>query len=68
MQLPGPWELVVIIAVALLIFGPRRLPEIGQALGKGIREFRTAVRDASGQPETPQNREQDHQDDPQPRA
>ncbi|HEX6989751.1 MAG TPA: twin-arginine translocase TatA/TatE family subunit [Bacillota bacterium] len=47
MQLPGFWELIVIAGVALIIFGPRRLPEIGQALGKGIKEFRHAVRDVT---------------------
>jgi len=33
-------ELIVILVVALLIFGPGRLPEIGSALGRGIRDFR----------------------------
>lgn len=47
MQVPGFWELILIVAVALVIFGPRRLPEIGQALGRGIREFRSAVKDVS---------------------
>ena len=36
-----PW-LVVLVAAALLIFGPSRLPELGGALGRGIREFRKA--------------------------
>jgi sec-independent protein translocase protein TatA len=39
----GATELIVILGVALLIFGPGRLPEIGGALGKGIRDFRKAV-------------------------
>jgi sec-independent protein translocase protein TatA len=39
----GPTELIVILVVALLLFGPRRLPEIGQAVGKGIREFKDAI-------------------------
>jgi sec-independent protein translocase protein TatA len=38
----GITELVVILVVALLFFGPGRLPEIGGALGKGIRDFRKA--------------------------
>lgn len=38
----GVPELLVILVVALLIFGPGRLPEIGGALGKGIRDFRKA--------------------------
>lgn len=39
----GPFELVVILLVALVVFGPKRLPELGSSLGKGIREFRTSV-------------------------
>jgi sec-independent protein translocase protein TatA len=35
-------ELIVIMVVALLVFGPSRLPEIGSALGKGIRDFKKA--------------------------
>ena len=35
-------ELIVILVVALLIFGPGKLPELGNALGKGIRDFRRA--------------------------
>jgi len=38
----GVPELVVILVVALLIFGPGKLPEIGSALGKGIRDFKKA--------------------------
>ncbi|MGB8647814.1 MAG: twin-arginine translocase TatA/TatE family subunit [Anaerolineae bacterium] len=41
-----PWHLIVILAVALLVFGPSRLPEIGQAIGKSIREFRDAASSA----------------------
>lgn len=38
----GPMELVVIVVVALLIFGPQKLPELARALGKGLAEFRRA--------------------------
>lgn len=34
------WELAIILGLALVVFGPKRLPEIGGALGKGIREFK----------------------------
>lgn len=36
----GPGELLVILLIALLVFGPRKLPELGKSLGAGIREFR----------------------------
>lgn len=40
----GPLEILVILAVVMMIFGVGKLPEIGGALGKGIREFRSASR------------------------
>ncbi|MEM6644633.1 MAG: twin-arginine translocase TatA/TatE family subunit [Bacteroidota bacterium] len=45
MSLPGPLELVIIFLVVLLIFGAKRIPEIAQGVGKGIREFKNATRD-----------------------
>ena len=39
----GPWELVIIIVVLLIIFGPKRLPQAGRSLGKSMREFKHAV-------------------------
>ncbi len=38
----SPGELIVVLIIALLVFGPRRLPEIGRTVGKGLREFRRA--------------------------
>jgi sec-independent protein translocase protein TatA len=40
---PGATELLLILAVILVIFGGRKLPEVGAALGKGIRNFRKAI-------------------------
>jgi TatA/E family protein of Tat protein translocase len=45
MPTPGPLELVIILVVALLVLGPGKLPEVGSALGKSIREFRKAASD-----------------------
>ncbi len=39
----GPWELVLILGILIVIFGVGKLPEVGGALGKGIREFRKAT-------------------------
>ncbi len=39
----GPGELVVVLIIALVIFGPGKLPDVGNALGKSIREFRKAT-------------------------
>lgn len=41
----GPTELIIILVIALLVLGPGKLPEVGTALGKGIREFRKAASD-----------------------
>lgn len=38
----GPWELILLLVIVLVIFGPGKLPDIGSAVGKGIREFRKA--------------------------
>ncbi len=39
----GPWEIILLVLVLLLIFGPKRVPEIGRSLGKGMREFKESV-------------------------
>jgi sec-independent protein translocase protein TatA len=39
----GPMELVVILVIALLILGPKRLPDAGRSVGRGMREFKNAI-------------------------
>jgi sec-independent protein translocase protein TatA len=39
----GPMELVIVLALALLVLGPKRLPAAGRSLGQGIREFRDSI-------------------------
>jgi len=39
----GPMELVVVLVIALLVLGPKRLPAAGRSLGQGIREFRQSI-------------------------
>jgi Tat protein translocase TatB subunit len=41
----GGTELLVIVVIALVVFGPKRLPELGRTIGKGLREFRRASND-----------------------
>jgi sec-independent protein translocase protein TatA len=38
-----PWHIILLLVIALLLFGGKRLPEIGKALGSGMREFKDAV-------------------------
>lgn len=58
----GPGEIIMIFLVVLLLFGAKRLPEIGSSLGKGIREFKGSLREIEteikGPPETPPQRTQ----------
>jgi sec-independent protein translocase protein TatA len=39
----GPLEIAIVVIIALLVFGPKRLPELGRSLGKGIREFKGSI-------------------------
>ena len=53
-----PWHIVLLLLIALLLFGGKRLPEMGRSLGKGMREFKDAVTgnssdDDIAQPELP---------------
>jgi sec-independent protein translocase protein TatA len=45
-------ELIVIMVIALVVFGPGRLPEVGSALGKGIRDFKKGFEGAEDDPKT----------------
>jgi sec-independent protein translocase protein TatA len=48
----GPLELAIVLIIALVVFGPKRLPELGRSLGRGIREFRGSVTgDSRDEPE-----------------
>lgn len=54
----GPLEIVVVLIIALVVFGPKRLPELGRGLGKGLREFKTSV--------TGESRDEDPEEEPAP--
>jgi sec-independent protein translocase protein TatA len=50
----GPLELIVVLIIALIVLGPKRLPEVGRSVGKGMREFKEAI---SGENEEERERE-----------
>ena len=52
----GPMELVIVLAIALIILGPKRLPDAGRSLGRGMREFKGAI---SGADDRDRDRERD---------
>jgi sec-independent protein translocase protein TatA len=49
----GPLEIVVVLIIALIVFGPKRLPELGSSLGKGIREFKGSLSGESDDEQPP---------------
>jgi sec-independent protein translocase protein TatA len=50
----GPLEIIVVLIIALIVFGPKRLPELGSSLGRGIREFRNTVTGEKGDEDEPE--------------
>src|SRR5919198_1459720 len=49
----GPLELIVILAIALIVLGPKKLPEVGRSIGKGMREFRDSLSGESARRDFP---------------
>lgn len=43
MPTPGPLEIIIVLIIVLVIFGPKRLPDLGKSLGRGMREFKDSV-------------------------
>ena len=52
----GPMELILILAIALIVLGPKKLPDAGRSIGKGMREFKDAL---SGDNDRDRDRERD---------
>jgi sec-independent protein translocase protein TatA len=50
----GPLELAIVLIIALVVFGPKRLPELGKSVGRGIREFKGAISGDDDDDEEPQ--------------
>jgi sec-independent protein translocase protein TatA len=59
----GPMELILILAIALIVLGPKKLPDAGRSIGKGMREFKDAL---SGDNERDRDRELDRDEDERP--
>lgn len=53
MSMPGTYELLIIFGVAMLLFGGKKLPELGGALGESIRNFKKSIKEAEATPEAP---------------
>lgn len=46
----GPMEIGIVLVIALIVFGPKRLPELGKSLGKGLREFKGSIASDHSEP------------------
>ncbi len=57
----GPLELVVVLAIALIVLGPKKLPEVGRSLGRGMREFKSSL---SGEADEERELERDEEKKP----
>jgi len=44
----GPMELIVVLVIALVVLGPKKLPDVGKSLGKGMREFKESISGMAG--------------------
>ncbi|MGK2938160.1 MAG: Sec-independent protein translocase subunit TatA/TatB [Solirubrobacteraceae bacterium] len=43
----GPMELIIVLAIALIVLGPKKLPEVGRSIGRGMREFKDGLSTSS---------------------
>ncbi|MCG6881676.1 MAG: twin-arginine translocase TatA/TatE family subunit [Deltaproteobacteria bacterium] len=59
----GMPELIIILIIVLIIFGAKKLPEIGSGIGKGIKNFKKATHEAKNEIEEPQENENDEKED-----
>ena len=59
----GIWELLVVLVIVLLIFGPKALPKLGESLGKTIGKFKKGLNEDEEQPETAANAETEKKDE-----
>ena len=50
----GPLEIAVVLVIVLVVFGPKRLPELGKSMGKGIREFKSSLSSDKDDDEVPE--------------
>lgn len=58
--IPGPWQIILIVLVILLLFGGRKIPELMKGIGQGMREFKKATKDEK-KPEEKEQKEIDEE-------
>ena len=55
----GPWQVIVIVAIILLLFGGKKIPELMKGLGSGIKEFKDATKEDTSQTSSKQSNQND---------
>jgi sec-independent protein translocase protein TatA len=64
----GPLEIAVVLIIVLIIFGPKRLPELGKSVGHGIREFKNSISGDSDDKDSPEEKQRELQASQQAQA
>jgi sec-independent protein translocase protein TatA len=62
----GPLELIIVLVIALIVFGPKRLPDLGRSLGSGMREFKESITGNSKDDDDPATLNAPRSEDPAP--
>jgi sec-independent protein translocase protein TatA len=60
------WQVAIVLVIALLLFGPKRLPELGRSLGSGMREFKDSISGNKNEDEAEQSKLEQQVSRPQP--
>ena len=66
--LPGGWELILVLAIILVIFGPKRLPALSRSIGKSITDFKKGLNDIKGDIEAAGQESEETSTDAAPKA
>ena len=61
------WQIAIVLVIALIVFGPKRLPELGRSLGTGMREFKDSITGKNDEEKTEQAQLEVEATRPQPR-
>lgn len=64
----GIWELLLVLVIVLIIFGPSKLPDLGKSIGKGLREFKKASSEITEELKKPDEKEKKEDDKPKEEA
>ena len=58
----GPWEIVIILVIVILIFGVNKIPQLGKGIGEGIRNFKSSIKAIHEEPDKPEKKDEKPKD------